>query len=176
MSELDKIKENYKNFSDDRIIKIAKKDAKLLKPEIIEILKDEIRRRNLPNDLIKKVDITIDKIKKRFGKKEFHGYLGAKIVQLNEDNLEIMLHSGYSGLIVMIRLITNSMRKLKIKYTDINLIYQGSGALDGNGYNIIGINNDGKKTESLTLLHLLSKKERDLLFQILEKKNVNIKI
>lgn len=174
--ELDKIKKNYKSFSDDRIIKIAKKDVKILKPEIVEILKDEIKLRNLPSDLLKKVNATADKVKKRFAKTEFHGYLGAKIVQLNEDNLEIMLHSGYSGLIVIIRLLTNSMRKWKINYSDINLIYKGSGTLDDNGYNLIGINSDGTKTEKLTLLHLLSEKERSLLFQILERKNIKIRL
>ena len=44
--ELEDIRKNYRNFNDDKIENLAKSDARKLRPEVIPILIEEIRRRN----------------------------------------------------------------------------------------------------------------------------------
>jgi predicted nucleic-acid-binding Zn-ribbon protein len=50
--ELEDIRKNYRNFNDDKIETLAKSDANKLRPEVIPILMEEIRRRNLSENLI----------------------------------------------------------------------------------------------------------------------------
>ena len=54
--DLNDIRENYKNFDDYKIEKIASEEAGSLRPEVIDILKDEIKRRNLNPNLLKSVE------------------------------------------------------------------------------------------------------------------------
>ena len=44
---LDDIRENYKNFEDWEIEKIASKEADSLRPEVLDILKSEVKKRKL---------------------------------------------------------------------------------------------------------------------------------
>ena len=52
MYEIENIRENYRNFYDEKIIDIAKHESKGLRPEVLEILKEEIIKRNLDLKLI----------------------------------------------------------------------------------------------------------------------------
>ncbi len=54
--DLNDIKENYKNFDDYKIEKIASEEANKLRPEVLDILKAEIKKRNLNLNLIDSVD------------------------------------------------------------------------------------------------------------------------
>jgi len=54
--DLNDIRENYKNFDDWKIEKIASEEADSLRPEVIDILKTEIKKRNLNLNLIDSVD------------------------------------------------------------------------------------------------------------------------
>ncbi len=54
--DLNEIRENYKNFEDWKIEKIASEEAGSLRPEILDILKLEIKKRNLKRNLIDSVD------------------------------------------------------------------------------------------------------------------------
>ena len=54
--DLNDIRENYKNFDDWKIEKIASEEAGSLRPEVLDILKAEIKKRNLNLNLIDSVD------------------------------------------------------------------------------------------------------------------------
>ncbi len=56
MYNIEEIRENYKGFSDSKIENIAKKESKGLKKEVVEILKEEIEKRNLDKNLISWVE------------------------------------------------------------------------------------------------------------------------
>ncbi|MFI2744148.1 hypothetical protein ACG2LH_15550 [Zhouia sp. PK063] len=56
------IKENYKKFDNSKIETIALKEANTLKPEIVEILKAEVQRRNLNSNLINCIDSQIKEL------------------------------------------------------------------------------------------------------------------
>lgn len=53
---LNDIKENYKRFDDYQIEKIALEEANSLRPEVLDILKAEIKQRNLNLNLINSID------------------------------------------------------------------------------------------------------------------------
>lgn len=53
---LNDIRENYKRFDDYQIEKIALEEAHSLRPEVLDILKAEIKQRNLNLNLINSVD------------------------------------------------------------------------------------------------------------------------
>ena len=54
--DLNDIRENYQNFDDYTIEKIASEEANSLRPEVLDILKAEIKKRNLNLNLIDSVD------------------------------------------------------------------------------------------------------------------------
>lgn len=54
--DLNDIRENYKNFDDHKIEKIASEEAGSLRPEVLGILKSEINKRNLNANLLTSVD------------------------------------------------------------------------------------------------------------------------
>jgi hypothetical protein len=56
MISIEEIKENYKGFSDSKIENIAQNESKKLRKEVLEILKEEIARRDLDEQLIVWVD------------------------------------------------------------------------------------------------------------------------
>ncbi len=175
MEEIDKIRENYKNFDDSRIIKIIKKNLKILNPQTMAILKEEAMKRDVPEKLIKKIDLAISGYNAELNQTEFYGYLNIKTVQLNENDMEVVLPVLVGGISFFIRAITNRLPKLKISYDKIDHIYEGNGKISGGGvgYNIVFKKND-KKQEIKTTIHLLNSKEIYILFKILKKKGVKI--
>ena len=54
--DLNDIRDNYKNFPDWKIEKIASEEAGSIRPEVLDILKAEIKKRNLNLSLIDSVD------------------------------------------------------------------------------------------------------------------------
>lgn len=56
MYSVDEIRENYKSFSDSKIENIAKNESKGLRKDVLGILKDEIKKRNLDKNLISWVE------------------------------------------------------------------------------------------------------------------------
>ncbi len=60
MYSVEEIKENYKYFSDSKIENIARSESKGLRKEIIGIIRDEIKRRNLDESLITWVNAETD--------------------------------------------------------------------------------------------------------------------
>ena len=56
MYSVEEIQENYKSFSNAKIERIAKNDSKGLRKEVLNILKDEIEKRNLDKSLLNWVE------------------------------------------------------------------------------------------------------------------------
>jgi hypothetical protein len=54
--DIEDIRKNYRNFDDSKIQELAKQDASKLRPEVVPILMEEIRRRNLSENLILGID------------------------------------------------------------------------------------------------------------------------
>jgi len=57
--DLNDIRENYKKFDNWKIEKIASEEAGSLRPEVIDIIKSEIKKRNLNLNLIDSIDSQI---------------------------------------------------------------------------------------------------------------------
>ena len=68
--DINDIKENYKKFDDWEIEKIASEEAASLRPEVIDILKSEIEKRNLNLNLLDSVNSQI----KELTESEFNQY------------------------------------------------------------------------------------------------------
>jgi Lhr-like helicase len=54
--DIEQIKKNYENFDDSKIEILAKNEAGSLEPDVIPILVNEIKKRNLDIDLIKGIE------------------------------------------------------------------------------------------------------------------------
>ena len=54
--DIEQIKKNYENFDDSKIEILAKNEAGSLESEVIPILVNEIKKRNLDIDLIKGIE------------------------------------------------------------------------------------------------------------------------
>jgi hypothetical protein len=54
--DIEDIRKNYRNFDDSKIQELAKQDASKLRPDVVLILMEEIRRRNLSENLISGID------------------------------------------------------------------------------------------------------------------------
>ncbi|MBU3928149.1 MAG: hypothetical protein KKB74_10115, partial [Bacteroidetes bacterium] len=54
--DIDQIRANYKKFSDSKIEYLAKNESASLEPEVIEILKDEIKARGLDAGLFNGIE------------------------------------------------------------------------------------------------------------------------
>ena len=68
MYSIEKIRENYRNFSDEKIKKIALVESKGLRKEVLPILKEEIKRRNLDESMLVWIDAenhTLTELEKR---------------------------------------------------------------------------------------------------------------
>lgn len=169
--DIEKIKENYKNFDDERIIKIIKKNLSILNPQTMSILKEEAEKRNIPEKLIQKIESA--NYNSELKQTEFYGYLNVKYAQLNNDSIEIVLPC-YGKWIFLIKSITNTLPKLKISYDNIDYLYKGYGDFNlDSGYTVV-FSEYGKKKEKATMLNLLSEKELILLVRILKSKGVKI--
>ncbi len=61
-SMIDELRENYKSFPDDKLIRIATTDVSGLRPEAIQVLQDEIKSRGLSDGLIDGIKVQTKEI------------------------------------------------------------------------------------------------------------------
>jgi len=110
--ELDDIRENYRSFEDYKIEKIATEDVTKLREGVIDILKEEIQRRNLPKSLIKGIDAQT----KELSEKEFDEYLSLirnhTCPKCNSKTKK--LNASIVGEVVSVVVFTNYTKKRKI--------------------------------------------------------------
>lgn len=110
--DLNDIRENYKNFEDFKIEKIALEEAGKLRPEVLEILKEEIKKRNLNLNLIDSVNSQT----KELTELEFNEYcdilrnLPCPICKSNTQKINATL----VGHVVSMLIITNYEKSLKV--------------------------------------------------------------
>lgn len=64
MLDINEIRKNYERFDDTQIRIIAKQDAKGLREDVIPILIEEIKKRNLGNHLIRRITVERRKLSK----------------------------------------------------------------------------------------------------------------
>lgn len=69
--DLELIKQNYERLPDFKIIEMANYQANQLPPEVLQILKNEIRVRNLPSKLLDSIEVTT----KELSKEELSAYI-----------------------------------------------------------------------------------------------------
>ena len=55
--DLEQIRKNYEQFDDKKLLRIASEEAAGLRPEALELLKQEIARRGLTTDAVKAADV-----------------------------------------------------------------------------------------------------------------------
>lgn len=61
-SMIDELRENYKSLPDDKLIRVATTDVSGLRPEAIQVLQEEIKRRGLSDGLIDGIEIQTKEI------------------------------------------------------------------------------------------------------------------
>jgi hypothetical protein len=61
-SIIDELRENYKSFSDDKLIRIATTDVSGLRPEAIQAMQEEIKRRGLSDGLLAGIEVQTKEI------------------------------------------------------------------------------------------------------------------
>jgi hypothetical protein len=54
---IDELRENYKRFTDEQLIRLATTDASGLRPEAVVVMREEINKRKLPNELLDGIDV-----------------------------------------------------------------------------------------------------------------------
>ena len=69
--DLDLIKQNYERLPDFKIVEMANYEANQLPPEVLQILINQIRVRNLPSKLLDSIQITT----KKLSNEELNGYI-----------------------------------------------------------------------------------------------------
>jgi hypothetical protein len=114
--ELDEIRENYRNFEDYKIEKIATEDVTKLREGVIDILKEEIQRRDLPKSLINGIDAQT----KELTEKEFTDYLS--IIRNHTcpkcNSKTKKLNGSIVSEVVSVIFFTNYTKNLKIACSD----------------------------------------------------------
>jgi hypothetical protein len=68
---LEQLRKNYEQFDDKKLLRIASEEAARLRPEALELLKQEIARRGLTTDAVKAADV----LTKQVSAEEFAGYV-----------------------------------------------------------------------------------------------------
>ncbi len=110
--DLNDIRENYRNFDDWKIEKIATEEVNSLRPEVIDFLKDEIRKRNLNLNLID----SINSQTKELTDSEFNEYYNLlrnhPCPKCNSKTQKI--NASMIGQVVSILIITNYEKSLRI--------------------------------------------------------------
>jgi hypothetical protein len=61
-SMIDELRENYKGFSDDKLIRLATTEVDGLRPEAIQVMQEEIKRRGLSNGLLDGIKVQTKQI------------------------------------------------------------------------------------------------------------------
>ncbi|HNI44035.1 MAG: hypothetical protein JNM36_03875 [Chitinophagales bacterium] len=59
---IENLRKNYQRYSDDEIVRIATKEAHLLSPEAVEVLQEEIAKRQLSPDLLKGIAVQLKNV------------------------------------------------------------------------------------------------------------------
>lgn len=113
---LNDIKDNYRSFDDYKIEKIASEEAGSLRPEVFDILKNEIKRRGLNQNLINSVDFQ----NKELTEDEMKTY--CTILQNHAcpkcSSKTSKLHVSMIGRVVSMLVITNYQKSIKIACSD----------------------------------------------------------
>jgi hypothetical protein len=103
---------SYQQMKDEQLIRIAAKDAKGLTPEAIEIVKSEIKRRGLPENLLNAVDAQ----NKSYSLQEIDSYcdlLSGLSCPLCGSTTE-RLNATITGEVMSFILVTHFSKKLKV--------------------------------------------------------------
>ena len=114
--DLNDIRENYKNFDDYQIEKIASEEAGKLRPEVLDILKVEIKKRNLNPNLIDSVDSQT----KELTEQEFNEYsdiLKNHICPICKSKTQ-KINATIVGRVVSMLILTNYEKSLKVACSD----------------------------------------------------------
>lgn len=61
-STIDELRENYKSFTDDKLIRLATTEVIGLRPEAIQVMQEEIKRRGLSEGLLGGIEVQIKEI------------------------------------------------------------------------------------------------------------------
>lgn len=69
--DLEQLRKNYEQFDDKKLLRIACEEAARLRPEALELLKQEIARRGLTTDAVKAADV----LTKQVSTEELAGYV-----------------------------------------------------------------------------------------------------
>ncbi len=114
--DLNDIRDNYKNFPDWKIEKIASAEAGSLRPEVLDILKAEIKKRNLNLNLIDSVDSQT----KELTESEFNEY--CEILRNhpcpNCESKTQKINATMVGQVVSMLIMTNYEKSLKVACSD----------------------------------------------------------
>ncbi len=110
--DLNDIRKNYKNFDDYKIEKIALEEASKLRPEVLDILKEEIKKRNLNPNLIHSVDSQT----KELTESEFNEYY--KIIRNHPcpkcNSKTQKINATMVGQVISMLILTNYEKSLKV--------------------------------------------------------------
>ena len=114
--DINDIKENYKKFDDWEIEKIASEEAASLRPEVIDILKSEIEKRNLNLNLLDSVNSQI----KELTESEFNQY--SNILRNHPcpscKSRTNRINATMVGRVISMLILTNYEKNLKIACSD----------------------------------------------------------
>jgi len=113
---LEDIRENYENFDDCKIEMIATEEAGSLRPEVLKIIKEEIKKRNLNPNLID----SIDSQTKKLTESEFNKYCA---ILRNHPCPECKsktqkINATIVGQVVSMLILTNYEKSVKIACSD----------------------------------------------------------
>ena len=114
--DLNDIRDNYNNFDDWKIEKIASEEAGSLRPEVLDILKAEIKKRNLNLNLIDSVDSQ----RKELTESEFNKYCAILRNHPcpNCESKTQKINATMIGRVVSMLIMTNYEKSLKVACSD----------------------------------------------------------
>ncbi|AUC16521.1 hypothetical protein BTO06_15785 [Tenacibaculum sp. SZ-18] len=113
---LEDIRENYKKFDDWKIEKLATEEADSLRPEVVDILKSEIKKRNLNHSLIN----SVDSLTKKITDKDLNQYY--EILKNHPcpkcKSKKQKINATFVGQVISIFVITNYDKSIRIACSD----------------------------------------------------------
>jgi len=113
---IEDLRNNYKRFSDDKLIQLATTDAAGLRPEAIQVLQEEIKDRGLSTDLLKGIDVQ----RKEINEKELLEF--CEIIRKQPcpicGSALFKLNATLTGNVVSFLIFTNYEKKLVIACPD----------------------------------------------------------
>ncbi len=114
--DLTDIRENYRNFDDEKIEIIATEEVGSLRPEVIFILKEEIARRNLDKNLVASIDLQTRVLTETEFKEYYEILRNHSCPTCNSRTNKI--NATMVGQVVSIILLTNYEKRLKVACSD----------------------------------------------------------